>query len=275
MLSNCGGYNLRGERFAGNLVRTDLSAAEYEAICHSLILPGGVRKSTSAGRNEAAIRKWLALEGLPQRPLRVLDIGASFGFDAMSNYELLRSRGDVEQYTIGDLYPEILLDPDRRRVCDPKGELLQVRFGSGFVSIHFAYNYQFQRMMNIVKRAHAALVHRRNQPRETAAWQRIPLVHPLLRANQYGSPFRAERMDVFQPFQSRYDLIICMHLLVPRYFSPARIEEGVENLKRTLSADGTLLVGTKDEFRIIRRTSDGDYAESKVNAAPQPVAPCP
>src|SRR4051794_21398568 len=89
MLTNCGGYNRRGERFAGNLTKPALSSADYEAICHSLILPTGVRKSTSAARNGAVVQAAIERGVLPRdRALKVLDMGGSFGVDAMSTYEL-------------------------------------------------------------------------------------------------------------------------------------------------------------------------------------------
>jgi hypothetical protein len=274
VLANCGGFNRRGERFAGNLLRTDLSSADYEAICHSLIMANGVRKTTSGSRNGMAVQAAIDTGRLPRhRALKVLDIGASFGIDAMSTYELLRSQVEVEQYTIGDLYPEVLYNPKRGLICDPDGKLLQSRMGSGFVSTYFSYNFAFQRFTNAFKRAHAAFVRRTYDTSETEAWVRIPLVHHALRVNQPGSPFGLQRMNVFDPIPGRYDLIICMHLLVARYFTSQQLESGIANLKNALSLGGALIVGAIEDFQVIVRHAEAEYdIQTGLNAVQEAVA---
>lgn len=262
--ANCGGTNLRSERFAANLLRDDLSDDQFLGIMHSLIFPNGVRKTTARGRNTAVLRKLLD-EGalaLPRRPLRVLDIGASGGLDALATHALLSSVGRVESYMLGDLHTRVLYDRDRGLVYDEDGDLVQVRRRVGFVATHFEYSFRYQRLMNLPKRVRPWLLRRRfSAPADGAALVPIPLVHRSLRVGSPGSPFRLARMNVFQAIPGEYDLVICMHLLVDRYFSRERIEEGVRNLSHALAPGGSLLVGATEKHRLVVREPSGGMVE--------------
>jgi hypothetical protein len=109
IFANGGGRNSAG-RFAGNLVRTDLSPEELQRIYHALILPNGVRKTSHRARNTEQLRQCLVSReiALPQR-LRVLDMGSSLGADALATADLLRAQGhELAEYVLGDLHPRIL-----------------------------------------------------------------------------------------------------------------------------------------------------------------------
>src|SRR5262249_13006905 len=62
-LANCGGTNLRRARFAGELLRQDLTHSQYLRIFHSLILKGGIRKTSAAARNRPIIQRLLDEDG--------------------------------------------------------------------------------------------------------------------------------------------------------------------------------------------------------------------
>ena len=85
----------------------------------------------------------------------------------------------------------------------------------------------------------------------------MPLVHPELRVGQAGSVFKSLRMNVFESIEGSFDLVICMHLLVPRYFTPEQIASGITNLSNALAPGGTLIVGATEHFRIVQRGADG------------------
>ncbi len=260
-ISNCGGVNLRGSRFAGHLGDAGLTEAQYLAICHALIMPNGVRRTTSASRNTAIFRR-LIEEGAVVLPSRAhaLDVGASGGLDARSTCAMLAERTTLDEYVLGDLYTQVLYDVEQGAVFDEDGRLLQVERGLFFVSRHFSYNYGFQRFTNLPKRVYPWLLEQRVDFRGREHVKVLPLVHPALGLGAPGSPFRLRRMDVFEPFEERYDLIMCMHLLVSRYFDAATIERGVTNLARGLAPGGSLIVGAAEYHRVVSKAADGTLA---------------
>jgi hypothetical protein len=260
-LANCGGTNFRRERFAGNLANGALSDEEYLYIFHSLIFPNGVRKSTSQGRNTEILARLIDQGELvvPARP-RVLDIAASMGIDAKSTLSLLNRKTPVERYVLGDLYTQIFYHPTRGLVFDEDRRLIQVRGRLSFTAIYFAYNYWFQRFTNLPKRVRPWLLRQSYRFPDDDGLVRIPLIHPSIDVESDGSPFRLKRLDVFKPLGERFDLIICMHLLVPRYFDSETLERGVDNLARHLNVGGSLLVGATDGYRLVTRTGEDAFS---------------
>ena len=252
--SNCGGTN-RATRFAGNLASGDVTERELLRIYHALIFPNGVRKTSGPQRNTRHLRALIDTGHvrLP-RGMRVLDIGSSLGLDALATAELLGSQGlEVREFVLGDLYPRVLYDVDRELVFDEDGNLLQVKRGRSFVAVNFAYNHAIQRITHAPKKVLPWLLKRRHAFDGSARLVSIPLVHPSIPLDAPGSPFRLRRMDVFEPIGDRFDLIICMNLLLRRYFRPDAIERGVQNLIAHLEPGGTAIVGGADGLRVFRR----------------------
>ncbi len=249
---NCGGRNRETSLFAANLLKPDLSESMYQRIASALIFSNGVRKSTHTGRNAPILqalfeRKEIGFPGI----IRVLDIGASLGTDAISNLEVISRYVGVESYTMSDLYTNLLYDPDRKIIFDQDGNLLQVLGRRHFTSLNFEYKYRIEHLYHLFNRLYTARLKKRYQEvkPETGRIIHIPLVYPSLLSNPR---FRTARMDVFQPIGERYDLIICMNLLQTRYFSHIMIEAGIKNLKNALFPGGFLLTGVTDQYRLIR-----------------------
>jgi SAM-dependent methyltransferase len=266
-LANCGGTNRDGRRFAGRLLDPSLTEDEYLAICHALIFPNGVRKTTRPQRNADILRTHALRDFLSDGAhIRVLDIGASVGLDAVASCALLRERYVVDEYCLGDLHTGLLYDRQRGLVFDEDGQLLQVLRGRSFVSMNFAYNYAFQRVTSLPKRLRPWVLGRGVRSSDSRELIPIPLFHPGLGLNSAASPFTARRMDVFAPIEDSFDLIICMHLLVPRYFSKRQIDAGVQNLARALRVQGTLVAGATERFRVVRRVSADHYETKEVTA---------
>lgn len=258
LMNNCGGVNLRGSRYAGILGRGPVSDEQFLAVCHSLIFPNGTRKTTASSRNSATLEQLVTAGKLPLgKDLEVLDVGASIGLDASSTLSLLQSRSTVRSYTLGDRYPSVLYDRRRDLVFDEDHRLLQVNGRFGFTSIHFSYDFPSQTVINLPKRVRPWLIAKRIQFEDHADVVRIPLIHPSVKLDG-DSPFRLRRIDVFEPIAETYDLIICMHLLVSRYFSPERIAHGEANLLRSLRVGGALVVGAAEEGKVIVRTSENE-----------------
>ena len=263
-LSNCGGTNWASGRFAGNLADGTISEEEFTAICHALIFPNGVRKTTKRGRNTAVFRDLIDTGALPLPPTsRVLDIGASGGLDALATFELLSQRSAVSKYTLGDLYTCVLYDRERGLVFDEDNNLLQVRRGSSFVSTNFSYNYGFQRLTNLPKRIRPWLLGRHYAFKPGPNVMRLPLAHRQLAIDSPASPFKLRRMNVFEPIADVFDVIICMHLLVPRYFSAQAIESGIRNLSAALAVGGSLIVGATEDFRVVRRVGTSELEDRR------------
>ncbi|MBS2016787.1 MAG: hypothetical protein JST00_28135 [Deltaproteobacteria bacterium] len=261
-IASCGGYDPRFHRFAGHLANRDLSEAQFLGICDALILPNGTRKTTGPSRNGPLVRELRDRGLLATQPhLRVLDVGASAGLDAMSTRAILDERSKVDEYVLGDLHTAVLYDRSRGLVFDEDGNLLQVRRGRGYVAMHFSYAFHFQRYTHAPKKIRPMVMRatsaRRLSPPADA--ERLPIVHPALRLGAADSPFQVRRMDVFAPIEDRFDLVICLHLLVGRYFTPSRIDAGVQNLSRALAVGGTLLVGAREDFRLVTRVSATEW----------------
>jgi len=261
-IASCGGYDPRGHRFAGNLARPDLAEREFLGICDALILPNGTRKTTGPARNGALVAQLLERKLLGNRPhVRVLDVGASAGLDALTTCSLLSAVCAVDAYVLGDLHTAVLYDRARGLIFDEDGNLLQIRRGRGYVAMHFSYAFEFQRVTHAPKRLRPWLLRTTtaNGLVPPADAERLAIVHPALDLGAPGSPFQLRRMDVFEPIGERFDLVICLHLLVSRYFSPRTIREGEENLSRALEVGGKLLVGSREDFRLITRVGETEW----------------
>ncbi len=259
VVSNCGGRNRRHERFAGHLAQRNIPEEQYVAICHSLIFPNGVRKTTSARRNTELVTSLLdrGILKLPAR-VRVLEAAASAGLDALSNHELLAPLCTIDAYVLGDLHTHVLYDRARGLVFDEDGKLLQIDGKTHFVSINFSYAYPFQRWATFPLKVRPRLLEQKRanafDPRATL--ERVPISHPALHIDEPGTPFTVRRMDVFAPIEGRFELIICLHLLVPQYFSQEVISRGIENLASALEVGGTLITGSREYPRVYRRAAD-------------------
>lgn len=261
-IASCGGYDPRFHRFAGHLANPQLSEAQFLGICDALILPNGTRKTTGPSRNGPLVRALCDRGLLATQPhVRVLDVGASAGLDAMSTCAILEERTKVDEYVLGDLHTAVLYDRKRGLVFDEDGNLLQIRRGKGYVAMHFSYAFHFQRYTHAPKKIRPWVM-RATTARELAPppdAERLAIVHPALRLGAPDSPYRVRRMDVFAPVADRFDIVICLHLLVGRYFTPAKIDEGVTNLSRALAVGGTLLVGAREDFRLVTRIAENEW----------------
>lgn len=263
--NNCGGVNRKGDRFAGHLLKPGLTDAEYVSILFSLIFTNGVRKTTTRARNTVVFEE-VASRGLfpAKRAIRVLDIGSGTGLDALSTRALLAKDHDVTEYVLGDLHTHLLFDPKRKLIYDEDGKLLQVASGSRFVSVYFSYNYWFQRYTNLPKRIRPWLLEKRYRIAKRDELVPIPLVHPELQVGSSDTPFHMKRMNVFEPLDERFDVILCMHLLVKRYFTETAIEDATMKLARALHVGGTLVVGALEDATVIVRRSENDFERTRL-----------
>jgi hypothetical protein len=252
-----GGFDPRAARFAGRLTESGLGMFELVAIYNSLIFRNGVRKTTTHGRNFEVIGALLDQGRLTlPESIRVLDLGASAGLDALATYRRLTQVTNVETFVLGDFFTEILVDT--RHVYDQDGVLMQRRLAFGFVNRFFSCSTPYQRLAALPQQLLAWLA-TVGQKRASVGLKRVELWHPDVRSEP-GAPFTMQRMDVFAPLPTlSYDLIICLHLLVDRYFSSSAIEAAIRNLQQALRVGGTVITGANERVRLIRRTSETEF----------------
>lgn len=246
---HCGGYHRDERLFAASLLNTDLPTDFYSRIASHLIFPNGVRKSTYTGRNAPLLEALFTKEGYqPNGPLKILDIGASFGMDSMSNLNAISRYCEVESYTLADLYTEVLYDPEAGIIFDHNGIPVQVRRSKGFVNLWFEFKYPVEKFYHILNQYKTRrIIHQfKHKKPDPARVIPIPLFHPEVLKN---SIFRTKQLDVFSPVPETYDLVICLNLLQTRYFDAEKVALGIQNLKNCLNTGGVLVTGVTDAVK--------------------------
>jgi SAM-dependent methyltransferase len=246
----CGGRNMNTDLFSANLLQNDLPTSLYLRIASALIFHNGVRKSTHEGRNAPVIRALFEKKLVSfSEPVKVLDIGSSLGFDAITTLDIISNFCKVESFTLGDLFTELWYDPSQNMVFDQDGNLLQIMLGNHFVNVNFEFKYRLQKTIqhrNIKYTRKIAAEYRESRP-DMDKVVRIPLVYPGVLSNPI---FTMKRLNVFEKLNEQYDLIICMNLLQPRYFGEALVWQGINNLTQALRPGGALITGVTDRPRL-------------------------
>jgi SAM-dependent methyltransferase len=251
---NCGGFNRDTTLFAGYLSEEDAGEDLWIRRLNALIFANGVRKSTRLHRNAPILKELLGNGTLQwEKPsIRVLDIGASAGLDALSNLQALQQHQTVDRYVLGDLYTELLWDKRSNRVFDQDGKVVQQLLDNRFINLNFEFKYAIEPLFHLLNMANTRRWKQRlagARPHPECAVT-IPLVYPSVAANPL---FTCQRVDVFGPMTEEYDLVICMNLLQRRYFSVKQIEQGNRNLLRSLTPGGILLTGVSDTWRVMTK----------------------
>ena len=258
-MSNNGGWNHRRSRFAGN-IPSAVSAEERLAVLHSLIFPNGVRKTTDQSRNTPILRSLLAGRLRALQEVSVIDVGCSSGADALGTVEMIREQTHVARYVLADLHTSIIVDSSRKRVYSEDGDLLQIGLGpAGFFCTNFSYNFDWQRPFALPERALAKFLTTAHQ-RQRADGEIVSLADPrLLHLGHLRSPFEQLRFDVFNSeIDSTFDVVVCLHLLVARYFSEKQIQSGIQNLKRLVRPGGLLVCGDKETPLFLQKDVEGN-----------------
>lgn len=254
---NCGGINKNTSFFAGQLAKPDINDDEYLKIINALIFENGVRKSTKFNRNSELIRTLIAEKkiGWEKDSLTVLDVGASVGIDALGNLEALKIKYPVKEYVLGDLYTTILYDTANQLIFDEYGNVVQALFSDYFVTMNFEFKYWIEplyHLYNIYKTKRLKKHFKDAVPAEKQTVI-IPLLYKKVMSDNV---FKQQKINVFEPLNRKFDLIICMNLLQPRYFKQELIESGNRNLINALNPKGYLITGVTDNYDVI---SEGSF----------------
>jgi hypothetical protein len=258
--------------FAGNLVvvhqqYSRSSADEKEelekqfyTIMDGLVLPNGVQKTTRRLRQHSILAKVLADERYrPQKSaITVLDVPSSSGVAALDNIAMLSQDYTIRAYVLGDLCFHLYFDTGRECVFDEDFNLLQVRLGKRFFSIHRGH-----RSGDVYTPLTGVLLF----PLDVVAWYLkkkyvystnshtvpVSLIHPEVEARLRKGDFSLSKMDVFKGIGEHYDLILSFNFLQQNYFPPEQIARGVENLTNALNEQGFLIMGNDESFSVAQK----------------------
>jgi len=252
-MHNCGGKHSNTRYFAGNLNNENLQQEEIEQIYFNLIMTNGIKKATYSNRNDIVVETIVKeIQKLKiNNEIDILDIGSSNGIDAFNNWEKISLGTKVGRYVMGDLFTEIHFDNKRQLVFDQDGNLLQVLRKKDFVNINFQFTFPFQRFTNLPKYLLPYILKKRYNYIE-ANIIKLPMVHPVMaQLLKEREVFFFDRMNVFEPIEGKYDIIICIHLLTDFYFNQDEIKKAKNNLISTLKPGGFLVVGTAAKHEVI------------------------
>jgi hypothetical protein len=267
------GARHRLENFAGNLPalqdayrkmppeKRGQLLKRFNSIVDALVMPNAVTKTTYESRLTRNLSAVLSAIQLPRPDIRVLDLPASTGIAALQMLALLRERYQVVSYVLGDKYHKILYDPEHRCIFDEQGNLLQVAFRGHFFSIYRAHAHgdEHSLLSSLLLFPHSLIawyLRKRYLFEPHIKYQHLLVVHPEVEELLDHCIMQLQEMDVFQPLPGRYDLILSFNLLQRNYFPPDVIAAGVNNLSKSLSEGGVLVVGNTESFLALQKRGD-------------------
>jgi hypothetical protein len=257
--------------FAGNLSQLKMAYAagnsetkaklsqQFDCIVDQLTLANGVSKSTWANRHASVLSAVLSAVKIPRSEIRVLDLPSSTGAASIGCLEQLQQSGyRVTSYVLGDKYHTILFDPQRRCIFDEAGNLLQVGFKRFFFSLYrvgrlYDRHLILIAVLSLPHRVVARYLRKRYSFTPVNAYQRLWIIHPEVERLIDRGVFTAQEMDVFQPIQTQYDLILSFYLLHLSYFRADAISVGIKNLAAALRNYGLLIVGNANGFIALQK----------------------
>lgn len=263
------------DNFAGNLVvvhqrYADSSAEEkerlanrFDKIMDSLVLANGVQKTTYRLRQHKTLAKVLRDERCrPQRSaLTVLDVPSSSGVAALDSFALLSQYYPIRAYVLGDLSFHIIYDTDRECVFDEDRNLLQVKLGKRFFSIHRGHRSgdvytPFARVLLLLFEVVAWYLKKKYPYSAKSHIARLSLIHPEVAVRLRTGDFSVRSMDVFRDIGDSYDLILSFNLLQRNYFPREQIVRGLENFTNALHEGGFLIVGNDECFSVAQKREE-------------------
>ena len=245
-------------RTADVAVRIRLEARIAEVL-DALVLRNGVKKTTYPMRHSAAIGAFLRVtEFAGGQSIRVLDVPSSTGISSLTTLQLLRERFDVEAYVLGDLAFRVHWDRERQCIFDDEWNLLQVKTGDSFFSIYRGHasgdvSPFLAKLWLYPIHWRAARLVRRYRPDSGMPTQTVLLVHPEVERVMGDDVISAERMNVFEPGQESFDLILSFNLLQRNYFPASVIRQGLDSLSSRLREGGYLITGNTEAFALLRK----------------------
>jgi hypothetical protein len=274
----------RVENFAGSLEQlqqryVDASDHEraqlsrrFDSILDTLVLPNAVTKTTYANRLAPSVARALSAVRLPSSEIRVLDVPSSTGIASLQNLAILQQSYRVTSYVLGDLFHELVYDPERGCVFDKQERLLQVARRKSYFSIYrgHVFGNEHTALSACLLFPHSAIawyLRKRYRFNPGSGYRRLLVVHPEVRELLGRSVFQLQEMDVFAPVPGQYELILSFNLLQKNYFPAHMIQAGIDNLAASLTEGGVLVIGNTESFvalqkqdgRLIARAREGSF----------------
>lgn len=254
LFRNNGGINKDINAFAGNLIKNNLNDKEYKKITYNLIFSNGVRKTTEVNRYINDIKAIFPVQfNLKKKAVKVLDIGSSIGLAAIANYDYLSEYYNIKEYVLGDLYTKLYYEKKKGLIFDEYGNLLQILRQNDFISMNFEFCFKIEKVKNVFKQNYVKSI-------DTSSFNFIPenceiieLIHPRISEERYKNVFKLKNMNVFEPIDDKYDIILCFHLLIKRYFNEKLLFAGKNNLYDVLEPGGVLVVGETGKYEIVKK----------------------
>lgn len=171
------------------------------------------------------------------------------GHGCSGNIEVLERFIPVHSYCLGDLYTHIFFDPLQNIIFDQDENVIQVMTRNGFLTLNFEFKYRIEPLFHLRNR-HITKKARR-QYAEVKPSENVIKIHLLYPAAETHPQIEIRRINVFEPLEEKYDLILCMNLLQSRYFSEEMVALGNENLRKSLNSGGFLVTGVTDGFTVM------------------------
>jgi len=233
----------------------------YDAVMDSLVLENGVKKTSYSDRHHDIVGRIIQMKkfDLYKESIRILDLPSSTGIASIRSIEQINKKYFVESYVLGDQYHSVLMDPSGKYIFDCSGNLLQVLEDDQFFSIYLphaygdVYNWISRSLLwpHIKKARSLQRIYRFDS---VESYEKIMLIHPLVQEAASVGRFSIKEMDVFEPIDGVFDLIISFNLLQKNYFDSKTIECGLANLKNALSDGGILVLGAENNiFSVFRK----------------------
>lgn len=163
------------------------------------------------------------------------DVAVSSGVTSCELFEKIRSSGKAGSFVVSDKFSEIeVSDGVITRVYDNGGKLLNT----------YAFGMLFDPKLSWFFLFSKILYFPISMIRDSGRKHRVSLFVPGLIEYIDSGKIRYLYYDVFKTqVKEEFTFVRCMNILIQRYFSEARIMEGITNIRNSLKEGGVLLVG--------------------------------
>ncbi|MDB4229131.1 hypothetical protein N9805_00430 [Paracoccaceae bacterium] len=182
------------------------------------------------------------LDLLPDKGLRIHDIGCSSGVTSLDLKRSLDIKGKKFFLTISDRFLEVCyIGRTIKYIYDYDRNLRQIYLGrilcdSELLGLFFISRFLFKFLSLFVRK-----------PQQADLKEKISLVDPVIQNCIDLDEVNARHYDIFNSDDaSAYNFIRCMNLLNRAYFSDEQISAGVSNLIEALENKGFLQIGRTD-----------------------------
>lgn len=214
----------------------------YSKAINLIRLANGTFKTTASDRLIEVDEKLICLLER-SRTYNILDVGASDGVTSAELFIRLEQRSIQSKITFTDKYASLFY---QKRLFDTlyfdsDNTFLFARVGPILADGYLPNHYIFSKILGFLYRKKSSV--KRNL-------ESIPLINPMATTLIDEGKLTFEFMDVTDlKVDGKYDLIRCMNILNPRYFSATDLKTAILKFAEHLSPGGILIIGrTNGEY---------------------------